>query len=86
MYVDAILSQIMAPNISKMLFHRFESSPTEINTYVKRPVIELVMPANHFADLVAFLEHRLRLMVKNGYVSQGTVDERRKLYSTFPEQ
>jgi hypothetical protein len=42
------------------------------------------MPAIGFADMVAFFEHRLKVMVQRGDLSQAVVDERRDSYSKMP--
>jgi hypothetical protein len=42
------------------------------------------MPATAFADMVAFFEHRLRVMVARGNIPQEIIDERREFYGKYP--
>jgi hypothetical protein len=83
-YADTVINQIMGPGISKFTFCRIDSIAGVIDEYEKVEVAQIIMPSINFADMVAFFEHRLKVMIKNGYLDQAIIDERRKFYSEYP--
>jgi hypothetical protein len=83
-FADGIINQVTGPGIAKFHFYREDAVVGNVDVYEKVEVLQVIMPANSFIDMVAFFEHRIRVMVKNGYVSQSHLDERRAFYSNYP--
>lgn len=84
-FADGVVNQIMGPGISKFYFFRNDAILGTINTYQPVGVAQMVMPAYGFVDMVAFFEHRLKVMLNAGNITQAMVDERREFYSKLSE-
>ena|ERR1700722_19805755 len=74
-FCDGVMSQSFAPGISKFYLFRTDASPdaSEVNKNI--PILQIVMSANGFATMLHFFNHRLKLMLRNGAISQEAVDE-----------
>jgi hypothetical protein len=83
-FVDGVTQHITAPGISKFYLYRSDANPKDPTSFSNLAVIQVIMPAIGFADMVAFFEHRLKVMVQRGDLSQAVVDERRDSYSKMP--
>jgi hypothetical protein len=83
-FADQVTNHVMGPGVIKCYFNRIDPAPGDPNQYSNVQVLQLIMPASGFVDMVAFFEHRLRLMVAANHVSQERVDERREFYSKYP--
>jgi hypothetical protein len=73
----------MGPGISKFHLYRNDAVLGQIDVYERLEVLQLIMPTLSFVDMVAFFEHRLRVMVKNGNVTQEVIAERREFYAHY---
>jgi hypothetical protein len=80
-YADGIRNQIRSNGISKMHFFRDDSVAGKVSEYTKVEVLQLIMPALGFAEMVAFLEHRLNMMIESGQVNRTQYEERKKFYA-----
>jgi hypothetical protein len=80
-YADGILNQVRAPGISKFHFFRDDAVVGDSSQYTKVEVLQIIMPVNGFVDMLAFFEHRLKLMIEKGQTTQEFVDSRRNFYS-----
>jgi hypothetical protein len=83
-FADGITNHIMGAGVSKFHFYRTDAVAGKLNVYEKVEVAQIIMPAESFVDMVAFFEHRWRVMLKHGNVTQAHVDERRAFYSAYP--
>lgn len=83
-FADGVLQHVTSPNVSKFYLHRSDVNPKDPNSFSNFPVIQVIMPNTGFADMVAFLEHRLKVMLHRGDISQAVIDERRDFYSKYP--
>lgn len=83
-FVDGVTNHVTAPGISKFYLYRSDVNPNDPNSFSFSNIVQVVMPATGFADMVAFFEHRLKVMVKRGDLSQTVIDERRDLYGKLP--
>jgi hypothetical protein len=73
-FTDGVSSHSHAPGIAKYYLYRVDSDPFAIGNDKNVVVAQVVMQAEGFAKMVAFLNHRLSLMVKDGAVSKAAVD------------
>jgi hypothetical protein len=80
-FADGVANHVMGPGISKFHFYRTDAILGKLNVFEKVEALQLIMPANSFVDMVAFFEHRLKVMVKYGNVTQSVIDDRREFYS-----
>ena len=83
-FADGIANQVRGPGISKFHFYRQDAVMGDGKSFQKVEVLQVIMPAAGFVDMIAFFEHRLRTMVKHGIVTQEQIDERRKYYDAYP--
>jgi hypothetical protein len=83
-YADGITNHVIGPGISKFYLHRSDATPRNPNEYNQVTVVQIIMPSTGLVDMVAFLEHRLRSMVKNEQITQEYIDERRAFYMNYP--
>jgi hypothetical protein len=83
-FVDGVMQQSTGPGTARFFLYRIDADPLDPSKFRNTPVIQIVMPAVGFADMVAFFEHRILAMVKRGDLSEKVIEERRKHYSTFP--
>ena len=81
-YADGIFNQVRALGVSKMHFFRDDAVLGDVSSYTKVEVLQLIIPAVGFTEMVAFLEHRLKLMIEKGQASQQDYDTRKKFYET----
>jgi hypothetical protein len=83
-FVDGVMNHVTAPGISKFYLYRSDINPKDPNSFSNSNIIQVIMPATGFADMVAFFEHRLKVMVKRGDLSEAVVDARRDFYGKMP--
>lgn len=74
-FADNIVSQSYGAGISKFYFARIDTDVLVAGPNRTVPVAQAIMPAEGFARAVAFFNHRLKLMVRDGVISQEAVDE-----------
>jgi hypothetical protein len=73
-FADGIASHSFASGISKFYFYRTDSDALAPVDNVNVPVAQAVMSAEGFAKALHFLNHRLKLMIRAGAISQEAVD------------
>jgi hypothetical protein len=76
-FADGVISQSWGPGISKFYLGRFDGDPEAKKEAISVPVVQMVMPAEGFVQMVAFFEHRLKAMIEKGIVSQDSIDSAR---------
>jgi hypothetical protein len=81
-FADAVASQAWTANLSKFYFSRTDSDPRAQAPNTEVYVAQIVMPNNGFVMAVAFLEHRMKMMVEAGVISQELVDKSREFWLT----
>jgi hypothetical protein len=74
-FSDGITSHSFAPGISKFYFFRTDASPLGVAESKNVVVAQAIMSAEAFARSLHFLNHRLKMMVKAGAITQQEVDE-----------
>jgi hypothetical protein len=74
-FADGVISQAFAPGITKFFFYRTDTGPIIAEGDKTIPVAQIIMPAEGFAAMVHFLQHRLKLMIEHGAISQEAVDK-----------
>jgi hypothetical protein len=79
-FADNIASHAWTPNLSKFYFVRIDSDPFATSPNTQNFVAQIVMPNDGFVRMVAFLEHRLKMMVDSQAVAQDAVDEARRFW------
>lgn len=83
LFSDGALSQVYGPGIAKFYLGRFDADPHVLSTSKSIAVAQVIMPAEGFAAMMAFFEHRVKLMVKDGVLSQEFVDRQRAYWANF---
>jgi hypothetical protein len=74
-FADGVMSHSFISGVSKFYLYRTDASPNVSEGSKNIPVAQIVMPAQGFAGMVHFFEHRLQLMVGEGAITQATVDK-----------
>lgn len=74
LFADGVMSQSFIPGISKFFLYRADASANVSEPPKNTPVVQIVMPASGFAAMTHFFEHRLKLMIDDGAISQAEVD------------
>ena len=82
-FVDGVLQHTTAPGIARFYLYRTDGNPQDPSQFINTPVIQIVMPATGFADMLAFFEHRAKIAVHRGDLDQKVLDDRREHYSKF---
>jgi hypothetical protein len=80
-FADGVLSQTFAPGISKLWLYRVDVDPHASTESASTPVAQIIMPAEQFVNMVAFLETRVDLMVRRGIVREGLLEDMRNGYA-----
>lgn len=79
-FADGAISQSWGPGISKFYLGRLDADPAAKGDATSVTVAQIIMPAEGFVSMMAFFEHRVRMMVEQGIVSQETVDNAREFW------
>jgi hypothetical protein len=79
-FSDGALSQTFAPGVAKFWLYRVDVDPHVSTDAGTTPVAQVIMPAEQFVNMVAFFERRIELMVANGVVRPGLLEEMRASY------
>jgi hypothetical protein len=82
--VDGVSSHWFGQGLAKLHFARFDPHPDGTGAQTKVPVIQLVMSAEQFAGMVAFLDKRLNTMIEVGAVSAETVSRAKEYLAQNP--
>jgi hypothetical protein len=72
-FADGAMSQAFGPGISKFYLYRNDFDPN-LSGAENTPVAQIVMPAEGFAAMVHFLQHRLQVMIEAKVISQEAID------------
>jgi len=72
-YADGIASHANSPKISKFYFFRIDPDPNGASPGKPTFVSQVVMPMDGFLQMWAFIEHRLKLMIKAGAISKADI-------------
>src|ERR1700730_5606874 len=79
LFADGVISQAYGGNVAKFYFGRVDPDPSgSASAPNAAPVLQVAMPIDGFVQMVAFLEMRLRVMVKRGVIAQQIIDRYRK--------
>jgi hypothetical protein len=75
-FADGVISQSYIPGISKFYLYRTDIGPDVDASQPPRnvPVVQVVMSARGFAGMLHFFHHRLKIMIRDGAISQDMVD------------
>lgn len=79
-FADGVTSQSSGVGFSKFFFHRWDPDPEAKGPGKATQVLQMVMPTDGFLSMVMFFEHRIKIMVKEGSISQADVDKKRAFY------
>lgn len=74
-FTDGVSSHSYAPGIAKYYLFRVDSDPLALGNDKTVTVAQIIMQAEGFAKMVAFLNHRLKLMVRDGAISKEATDK-----------
>jgi hypothetical protein len=75
LFADGAMSQAFGPGISKFYLYRSDFDPNLSLPNKNTPIVQIVMHAEGFARMIHFFQHRLRIMVDAGVISQQVVDQ-----------
>ncbi|SRR6266496_1089086 len=79
-FSDGVKSQAFGSGISKFYLLRFDPDP-EVQTPARETIIaQITMPSDAFVKMVAFFEHRLKIMVAEKAVTQESIDAARQFW------
>jgi hypothetical protein len=84
-FADGAVSQNWGPGITKFYLGRLDADPEAKKEPSSVPVVQIIMPTEGFVQMVAFFEHRLKTMVEQGIVSQGSLDKAREYWANFKQ-
>jgi hypothetical protein len=73
-FADGIVSQSYIAGVSKFYFFRTDSDPDVTKPAKNTVIAQIIMPAEGFAAMVHFLQHRLKMMIADKAISQEAVD------------
>lgn len=73
-FADGVISHSYAPGIAKFFLYRNNSDPFVSVPNKNVIVAQVVMQAEGFAKAVHFFNHRLKLMVRDGSISQEAME------------
>jgi hypothetical protein len=79
-FIDTIHSHSFAFGISKLLLSRWDPAHDGVSPPTQAIVAQIVMPTENLIRSIAFLEHRLKLMVESNAITQAQIDQARKLF------
>ncbi|MCA6105112.1 MULTISPECIES: hypothetical protein [Bradyrhizobium] len=79
-FADGSISQSWGPGVSKFYFGRIDADPHVQGAPTSTVVAQVIMPTEGFVAMVTFFEHRLKMMVEAGAVSQETIDRSRQAW------
>jgi|ERR1700722_8640724 hypothetical protein len=74
-FSDGVMSHSFVQGVAKFYLFRTDSAPNVVEGTRNVPVVQVVMSAIGFAGMLHFFEHRLKLMIEDGAISQATVDK-----------
>jgi hypothetical protein len=74
-FSDGVMSHSFVQGVAKFYLYRTDSSPNVVDGMQNVPVVQVIMSAQGFAGMLHFFQHRLRLMIQEGAISQEMVDK-----------
>jgi hypothetical protein len=69
------MSQSYIHGVSKFYLYRTDNDPDVTKGAKNVPVVQVVMSAQGFAGMLHFFQHRLKMMVRDGAISQDAVNK-----------
>jgi hypothetical protein len=79
LFADGVISQWYSPGgVSKFYLARLDPNPQAVGDPKEVPVLQVVMPTDGFVAMVAFLESRIRAMMRAGVVSEEQLAKARE--------
>jgi hypothetical protein len=84
LYADGVTSHYYAYGIAKFYLSRIDPDPAAKGTPRLVNIVQVVMPADGFAQMVLFLEKRLQTMITEKIITQEQVDQIRKAADAGP--
>jgi hypothetical protein len=83
-FSDGVLSHSFAFGISKFFLYRTDNDPGLTAPPKEVVTAQIIMPTENFIRMVAFFEHRLKLMVASSEISQAKIDAARQFWVDNP--
>jgi hypothetical protein len=81
-FADGALSQVFGAGIAKFFLYRIDPDPNAASPATPSVTAQIIMPAEGFAAMVHFFQHRLQLMVEAKAISKEALDRIRSV--TYP--
>jgi hypothetical protein len=85
-FTDGVMSHAHGPGIAKFYLYRADPSPDALEPAKNIPIAQLIMTARGFAAMLHFLEHRLKIMIADGAISQAEVDRINQVVFETPQK
>jgi hypothetical protein len=85
-FSDGVMSHSYIKGVSKYYLFRTDSSPDVSEAPKNIVVAQVVMSATGFAGMLHFFQHRLKLMIDAGAISQEEVDQINKTVYETPQR
>lgn len=73
-FSDGVMSHSFIQGVSKFYLYRTDSAPDAAGGARNVPVVQVIMSAQGFAGMLHFFQHRLKLMIRDGAISQEMVN------------
>jgi hypothetical protein len=73
-FSDGVMSHSYIEGVSKFYLYRTDTAANVLEGTKNIPVVQVIMSAQGFAGMLHFFQHRLKLMIDDGAISQETVD------------
>jgi hypothetical protein len=74
-FSDGVMSHSYITGVSKFYLYRTDSAPNVADGARNVPVVQVIMSAQGFAGMLHFFQHRLKLMIRDGAISQELVND-----------
>jgi len=74
-FTDGVMSHAFIEGVSKFYLYRTDTAPNVVEGTKNVPVVQVIMSAQGFAGMLHFFQHRLKLMIAAGAISQKTVNK-----------
>jgi hypothetical protein len=80
-FVDRMWSLVNSSHIAKMYFTRIDPAFAGTGRTRANPVIQLVMPVDSVADMLAFLEVQVRSIIESGALTEERLAQARAVFT-----
>ena len=78
LFADGVSSQSYGIGFSKFFLYRWDPDPFAKGTGTPVPILQVAMPTDGFVAMWLFFEQRIRMMVKEGALTQEDIDQKRQ--------